>query len=75
MRLRHVDRGPLVADIDDPDALRIEAHPDRHDVAAAQGEDAVDPACPQKPGDAPGGAIGRELRHDWATRLLWMFRS
>jgi hypothetical protein len=70
MCLRHVDRGPLIAHVDDPDALRVKAHPDRHDVAAAQGKDPVDPACPEKPGDAPGGAVGRELHHGWATRVL-----
>ncbi len=42
MGLRHVDRRALVADVDDLDALGIEAHEQRHDVAAAQGEDPLD---------------------------------
>jgi hypothetical protein len=75
MCLRHVDRGPLVAHVDDPNALCVKAHPDRHDVAAAQGKDPVDPAGPEEPGDAPGRAVGGELHHDRATRVLWVFRS
>ena len=42
MRLRHVHGGALVAHIDDADAFGIEPHPDRHDVAAAQSEHALD---------------------------------
>ena len=61
MRLRHVDGGTLVADIDDADAFRIEPHPDRHDVAAAQREHALDATTLQETCDQVGGAIRRDF--------------
>ena len=51
MGMRHVHGGALVAHVNDADALRIGAHPNRHDVAAAQGEDPVHPLCAQIPRD------------------------
>jgi hypothetical protein len=44
MGMGHVDGSALVAHIDDADAFRIEPHPQRHDVTAAQRKDAVDAA-------------------------------
>ena len=35
VRLRHMHGCPLVAHVDDADAMRVEPHPDRHYVAAA----------------------------------------
>ena len=61
MRLRHVDGGTLVADVDDADAFRIEPHPDRHDVAAAQREHARDATTLQETCDEVGGAIRRDF--------------
>ena len=43
--MRHIHRGAFVAHIDDAYALGVRAHPNRHDVAAAQAEDAIDAAC------------------------------
>jgi hypothetical protein len=59
-----MDRGALVAHIDDPDALGVEPHPDRHDVPAAQRENPIDAARLEQPGDASGGAVRGELGHD-----------
>jgi hypothetical protein len=55
MRVRHVDGGALVADIDDADAKPCGMVPDRLDVAALQTEHAVDPARFEETRD-PGGA-------------------
>ena len=70
MRLRHVDGGALVAHVDDADAFRIEPHPDRHDVAAAQREHARDAAALQETGDQVGGAIGQRLSWCWQLHLV-----
>ncbi len=61
MGLRHVDGGPLVAHVDDLNALRVEAHPDRHDVAATEGKDALDAPGLEGPGDDGRNAVGRDL--------------
>ena len=61
MRLRHVNRRALVADVDDADAFRIEPHPDRHDVPAAQREYARDATALQETCDQVGGTIGQGL--------------
>jgi hypothetical protein len=44
--VRHVDRGALVADIDDPEAEPGGVVPDRLDVPALQPEHPVDSARP-----------------------------
>ena len=61
MRLRHVDGGALVADVDDADAFRIEPHPDRHDVPATQREHALDATTLQETRDQVGGTIRRDF--------------
>jgi hypothetical protein len=61
MRLRHVDGGTLVTDIDDADAFRIEPHPDWHDVTAAQREHARDATTLQETRNESGSAIKREF--------------
>lgn len=48
--MRHMHRSPLVAYVDDADAFRIDPHPQRHDMSAAQAEHAVDTACLQEAG-------------------------
>ena len=48
VRMGHVDSGPLVAHVDDADALGVQPHPDRHDVAATQGKHPVHTAGLQK---------------------------
>src|SRR4051812_19349390 len=60
MRLGHVHRGPLVADIDDADALGVEPHPDRHDVAAAEREDALHATALQQARDEARHAVGMD---------------
>ena len=55
MRVRHVNRGALIANVDDADALPGDVIPDRLDVAALQTENAIDAARFQEPGD-PAGA-------------------
>ena len=54
LRLRHVRRGAFVADVDDAESRRVGGHPDRHDMAAAQREEAFDPARREKGGDGFG---------------------
>ena len=62
--LGHVHRGPFVAHVDDADAMGVEAHPDRHDVAAAESEDALDPTFLQKRGQRTQlRCAGEEKRH------------
>jgi hypothetical protein len=61
MCLCHVNGGTLVANVDDPNSLRIETHPDRHDVAAAESENASDPTSLQKAGDQVGSAIRQDF--------------
>ena len=46
--VRHVDGGPLIAHINDADALCVQAHPDRHDVSAAQPVHTLHAAAAQK---------------------------
>src|SRR5581483_917795 len=58
----NVDGGPLVADVDDLDALGVERHPDRHEVAAAQPEDALDAPPLEEPGHQRRGGVGRQRR-------------
>ncbi len=70
MGLRHMYRGALVAHIDDADAFEIGAHPDRHDVAAAQREYAIHASCPQEPRDNGRAAIVRQLHGIFLTALL-----
>src|SRR4029077_15983442 len=69
VRLGHVDRCALVADIDDTDSFRVEPHPDRHDMAAAQREYALDAALLQKPCDQCGCAIRRDFHY--TTPVKW----
>ena len=59
----HVDRGALVADVDDPDPAPRELVPDRLDVTALQAEHPVDPV------------LGQELRHQAATDPGSLLRS
>ena len=54
----HVHGGAFVAHVDDRDALRIESHPDRHDVAAAQPEHAIDAAPLEEAGDDARDRVG-----------------
>jgi hypothetical protein len=44
MCVRHVHCSAFVSDIDDRDAGRVDLHPDRHDVPAAQPEYTLDAA-------------------------------
>lgn len=61
MGVRHVDRGTLVAHINDPDPLSIELHPQRHDVAATQTEHAVDATGLEATGNPCCGAAIADL--------------
>ena len=54
--MRHIDRGALVAHVDDANAFGIEPHPDRHDVAPAQREHAVNAARFEEARDQCGAA-------------------
>ena len=56
----HIDRRAFVAHVDDADAFGVEAHPQRHDVAAAQGVDALDAALLQEARDDGGGGLFRD---------------
>jgi hypothetical protein len=61
VRLGHVDRGALVPRIDDPDAFEIGLHPDRHDVTAAQAEEAIDSLGLEKSrNDGCGGIVSKD---------------
>jgi hypothetical protein len=62
VRVGHVDGGALVAHVDDANAFGIDAHPDRHDVAAAKAEYAVDAALAQETGNHASARVGRDLR-------------
>ena len=44
VRLSHMHRGPFIAHIDNADAVHIKAHPDRHDVTAAECKHTLNPA-------------------------------
>jgi len=57
MGMGHVHGGALVADIDDADALGVDAHPHRHDVPAAQAEDPIDAARREETGHDSGGRV------------------
>ena len=57
MRLGHVHCRPFIAHVDDADAVGVKAHPDRHDVPAAEGKDALDATLLQKPRHEIGNAI------------------
>ncbi len=70
VRMRHVDRGALVAHVDDADALGVEPHPDRHDVAAAQAEHPVDAARLQEAGDHRRGAVFGNGNHAHGSLLV-----
>ena len=61
MGLRHMDRRALVTHVDDADPLGVDAHPHRHDVAAAQSEDAFHAARFQHARDDRGGAVVRDF--------------
>ena len=63
MGLGHVHRSALVAHVNDLDALRVEPHPDRHDMAAAKREDALRAPPLEQAGDEPGHTIGFYLHH------------
>jgi hypothetical protein len=54
--VRHVDRGALVAHVDDADALGVQPHPGGHHVAAAQCEHAVNATGLEEAGDQRSGA-------------------
>jgi len=72
--LGHVDRGALVADINDADSLSIQPHPDRHDMPAAKREDMFDAALLEKPRDKGGGAVRRDFHHydsDWLKQFIF----
>jgi hypothetical protein len=58
----HVDGGPFVAHVDDPDPLPVEAHPDRHDVPATEPEDAVNAPGFEEMGDEGRRAVRRKRR-------------
>ena len=45
-------------------AFGVQPHPDRHDVAAAQGEHPIDAARLEHPRYTSGNAIGGKLHHD-----------
>jgi hypothetical protein len=57
----------LVAGVDDADAFVEAAVVDRQDVAAAQGEDVVDPGLLQSPGDQ---LPARQLGHVAVRRTV-----
>src|ERR1700726_4305833 len=57
VRLGHMDRRPLIADVDDANSLRVQPHPDRHDMAAAKREYVLDAALLQKARDQGSCAI------------------
>ena len=61
MGVRHVDRGALVAHVDDADAFGVQPHPDRHDVPAAQPEHPVYAALFEKPRNHRCGCMFRRL--------------
>ena len=67
VRVRHVDGRALVAHVDDRDALGIDAHPHRHDVAAAQAENAIDAARLEEARDDGGDAVVREFHVESAS--------
>jgi hypothetical protein len=60
----------LVAHVDDADTFRVEAHPDRHDVPAAQGKHALDAARLEYPCNTSRDAIRRKFHHGWHPGLL-----
>ena len=61
VRLRHVHGGALVAHVDDANAFGVGAHPQGHDVPAAESEDPVDPARLQEP-TTPAAEPAEEMR-------------
>ena len=61
MSLRHVNGRALVANIDDANSFRIEPHPDRHDVAAAERKHARDAAAFQETCNQVGSTIGQNF--------------
>jgi len=72
VRMRHVDRSALVAHIDDRNAFLREPHPDRHDVAAAEPENAIDAARFEVAGDQSGGAT---VADDWRHYVAFFLRE
>ena len=65
MHVRHVDGRALIAHVDDADALCVNLHPQRHDVAAAESEHTVDAARGEKARDDGGRRVGSYRgRHD-----------
>src|ERR1700730_613199 len=72
MGMRHVDGCTFTADIEDTNPSRVEPHPDRHDMAAAKREYALDAALLQKARDQGGRAIGRDFHH--TTPVLLKFQ-
>src|ERR1700722_2238330 len=75
MGLRHVYSRALVTDIDDANSFCVEAHPDRHDMAAAKREYALDAALLQKARDQGGRAIGRDFHHTTPVLLKTSVRQ
>src|SRR5258707_15509635 len=61
MRLSHVNGGAFVAHVNDANFFCVKPHPDRHDMASAEGEHALDAALLQQARDEAGSAIGRNL--------------
>ena len=53
----HVNSGTFIAHIDETDAVGVQAHPNRHDVTAAQSIDPFNALADQKPGDQVGNRM------------------
>jgi len=66
VRVGHVHGRPLVAHVHDADALGVGAHPQRHDVTAAEREDAVHAASLEEASRHSGGGVGG--RTGWVHR-------
>src|SRR5579859_2223787 len=63
MRLGHVHSRTFIADIDDADSLRVQSHPNRHDMTAAKREYVLDATLLQKARDQGSCAIRRDFHH------------
>ena len=61
VRLCHVNRSAFVTYVDDTDAMRVEPHPDRHDMSAAERKDTFHATPLQKPRNEIGSAVLRDF--------------